>query len=204
MTLTSFYSKQCLQIVADYRAAGGAWPPKKAELSEWALANGRWKPSREDVRRMCGEALTEAMREATITDETGREVRYMLPATMTRNGEQGTFWDDLRTAPVAHVRTHVAQRRNAIVAECFQLYNVVRYSNEHRDSSEQIQISLDFLADVHELDQPVTKAPIRVSHSSGAANTESLKQSAPPRPSAPSLGSPNARRRLSSRPSSPA
>jgi hypothetical protein len=72
--MSSTYVKQCQAIVADYEKAGGAWPAKKSELVEWALSNKRWSPSREDIRRMCGEALVEAMRQEEFRDESGREV----------------------------------------------------------------------------------------------------------------------------------
>jgi hypothetical protein len=158
--MTSFYTKQILQIVSDYRSAGGAWPARKAEIVEWALLHERWQPSREDIRRMCGDALVEAMRQETFIDESGRTVRSKLPAKTTRgDGEQGTFWDDLRTAPVEFVRLSVAQRRNGIVAECYHLHNTVRYFNEHHGASEQIELSLEFMRDVNELNQPVGRAP---------------------------------------------
>lgn len=150
--MTSHYIKQCQEIVNDYREAGGAWPAKKSEIAEWALAHKRWYPSREDIKRMCGEALTEAMREEVFTDETGRVVRAKLPATTTRDGEQGTFWDDIRSAPADFVRVSVAQRRNAIVADCYHLNNTVIYFNQHHDRTEQIELSLEFARDVRELE----------------------------------------------------
>lgn len=150
--MTSHYIKQCQEIVNDYRLAGGAWPARKTEIAEWALAHNRWYPTREDIKRICGEALTEAMREEVFTDEAGRVVRAKLPATTTRNGEQGTFWDDLRSAPADFVRVSVAQRRNAIVADCYHLNNTVIYFNGHHDKAEQIELSLEFARDVHELE----------------------------------------------------
>ncbi len=143
------------QVVEDYRAAGGPWPFKKTEVAEWALSHERWKPSRADIRRMCAEALGEAMREASFTDETGRVVRRMLPAKTTRGGEQGTFWDDLRSAPISHVRVGIAQRRNGIAAECYHLDTMKTYSNEHRGPEDQIELNLDFTNDVREMRQPV-------------------------------------------------
>ena len=201
--MTTFYNKQCAQIVDDYRASGGPWPFKRSELVEWALTRNLWKPSREDIRRMCGEALTEAMREVTVADESGRSVRVMLPARTTRDGEQGTFWDDLRTAPIAHVRTHVTQRRNAIAAECFHLHKVVRYSNEHRDATEQIELSLEFASDVRELDQPIAPKEIKRTRLTSTSSNAHPQRSAPLRRAPLASVSPNANRRPSSRPSAP-
>lgn len=151
--MASHYKKELLKIVTDYRDAGGAWPARKTEVADWAIANRRWVPSAEDVRSMCGDALAEAMREQTFTDESGRTVRAMLPARTTRGGEQGTFWDDVRSAPIAHIREGVSDRRSSIAAEAYHLYKIVRYSNEHRGPEEQVQLVLDFAEDVKELDQ---------------------------------------------------
>lgn len=169
------------EIVEDYRASGGPWPFKKAEVAEWALLRGRWKPSGADVRRMCGDSLTDAMRDASFMDESGREVRRMLPARTTRGGEQGTFWDDLRTAPIAHVRIGVAQRRGSIVAECYRLKAIVTYSNEHRGPEDEIQLALDFTNDVLEMEQPTEKVTrVIQTSSSEPAQRPSRPPPAPP------------------------
>lgn len=186
------------QIVEDYRAAGGPWPFKKGEVAEWALAHDRWKPSHADIRRMCADSVADAMREASFTDEAGREVRRMLPAKTTRDGEQGTFWDDLRTAPIDHVRIGVAQTRNGIVAQCYHLNNMARYSNEHRGPEDQIELVLDFASDVREMDQPVKQKAAKLTLVTPTpSSTERPQRSAPSRPAGPGSAS----RRGTSRPS---
>ncbi len=200
--MASLYTKQCQQIVSDYRDAGGAWPAKKTEIVEWALQNKRWNPSREDIRRMCGDAIVEGMREEVFTDEKGRSIRAKLPAKTTRDGEQGTFWDDLRTAPLDFVQISVAQRRNGIVAECYHLNNMVRYFNEHHGEGEQIELSLEFTKDVRELDQPLDAKAAQVIPSAPSA-TERPKRFAPPQPVAPASVSPRVPSRLSYRPRTP-
>jgi len=170
--MASTYTRQLLQIVSDYRKAGGAWPAKKIEIAAWALAHGRWDIPREGKLRVCADELANAMREATVLDEGGRSVRVLHPATTSRDGEQGTFWDDLRTADMPFVRTVVTQKRNAIAADCHQLKNIVRYVNEHRD--EQLVLILDFTADVEELElarnaQP--RAPSSPTRSSSTSRT---------------------------------
>lgn len=198
--MASHYTKQCQQIVEDYRAAGGPWPAKKVEIAEWALAHNRWQPSRDDIRRMCADALVDAMREDVFTDEAGREVRSMLAAKTTRDGEQGTFWDDLRTAPVAFVRIGVAQRRNGIVADCYHLNKQVRYFNEHHDQNEQIDLSLEFTKDVLELDQPSRKTRTQPKlDTSQSPDNVPTSRSAPPRRAARKSVSPCGPSRRTSR-----
>ena len=187
------------EIVEDYRAAGGPWPFKKAEVAEWALIHGRWQASGADVRRMCADSLADAMREASFTDESGREVRRMLPARTTRGGEQGTFWDDLRTAPIAHVRIGVAQRRGSIVAECYRLKTIVGYSNDHRGPDDQIELVLDFTNDVLEMEQP-TENVRRVIETS---SSEPAQRPSPPPPAPPESTSRHAPSRPSYRRETP-
>ena len=131
------------------------------------------------------------MSEEVFTDEKGRSVRAKIAAKTERDGTRGTFWHNLQTAPIAFVRVHVTQRRNAISAECFHLSNVVIYSNEHHD--EQIELDLDFARDVRELSQsvgpkPVTlgpsaseQSPLSVPLQPGLADSE--EQPEPSRPS---------------------
>lgn len=188
------------QIVEDYRAAGGPWPFKKGEVADWALAHERWKPSPADIRRMASDSVADAMRESSFTDESGREVRRMLPAKTTRGGEQGTFWDDLRTAPIDHVRYGVAQRRNGIVAECYHLNNMTRYSNEHRGPEDQIELILDFTSDVREMEPPAKEnadQATKLTLITTPSSNERPQRSGTPRPA----GRGSASRRATSRPS---
>lgn len=186
--MSSFNEAQWMQIVEDYRTAGGPWPFKKGEVAEWVLTHSRWKPSPADIRKMCADSLADAMRGASFTDEAGREVRRMLPAKTTRGGEQGTFWDDLRTAPIDHVRIGFAQRRNGITAECYHLNNMVRYSNEHRGPDDQIELVLDFTNDVREMDQPLGRGeqPTKLTLiTSTPSSTEPQQQPEQPRRARP-------------------
>ena len=175
--MTSHVVKQNQLIVADYIKAGGPWPAKKTELAEWALRQKRWFPTPEAIRRICADDLAEAMREEVFVDETGRTVRAKFPATTVRDGEQGTFWADLRTAPTEHVQVGVAQRRNSIVADCCALSNVVRFHNAHHET--QIQLQLDFTKDVRERDEP--KAAVRAT-ATLPSETELLPKPNEPRP----------------------
>jgi len=153
--MSSHYLRLGQQIVREYRLAGGAWPAKKAEMAEWAILHGKWDITPEDKLRVCGDFLAEAMREEYITDAAGYRVRLKHPAKTRRDGEQGTFWDDIRTAKPEFMAISVAQRRNGIVAECRQLHNDVRYFNSLHPEAPPIQLVLDFTKDVRELDQKV-------------------------------------------------
>ena len=151
--MASSYKKKNQQTVREYRLAGGAWPARRIDIAEWAMANSKWEMSRESKLRACAQDMADAMAEEYITDETGRRVRLKHVARMRINGEQGAFWDDIRTMPLNHMQLSVAFHRKGIVAQCRQLSNDVRYFNRKHPEYEQIQLVLDFTRDVQELDQ---------------------------------------------------
>jgi hypothetical protein len=151
--MAKFYVKQNQQIVREYRTAGGPWPARKIDIAEWALANDKWEMSREDKLRACANAMADAMSQEYMTDDTGRRVRLKHVARMKVDGEQGSWWGDIRTMPLDHMQVAVAFRRRGIVAECRQMSNDVRYFNTLHSDWEPIQLVLDFTRDVQELDQ---------------------------------------------------
>src|SRR5258708_3346490 len=149
----SSYVKQCQMIVKEYQLAGGKWPARKVDIAEWALTNRKWDIPRESKLRICAEDLAVAMSQEYITDETGRRVRLKHVARMRVDGQQGSFWGDIRTMEPDHMRLSVAYRRKGIVAECRQLSNDVRFYNRQHPENEPIQLVLDLTRDVQELDQ---------------------------------------------------
>lgn len=149
--MASAYARANQNTVREYRLAGGAWPAKASDIAEWAIANNKWKISSASVLRACAADMSAAMAEEYITDDEGNRVRLKHVARMRVNGEQGSFWGDIRTMSEEHMQLSVSFRRRGIVAECKQLSNDVRYCNKERGFS--IQLVLDFTEDVRELDQ---------------------------------------------------
>ena len=151
--MSSHYTKQGQQIVREYRVAGGAWPAKSSEIAEWAVGHEMWDIGREDKLRVCANFIAESMRQERLEDTDGHRVRAKVPAKTRRSdGEQGTFWDDIRTATPEFMRISVAQRRNSIVYDCRQLSNDVRFFNQIHPEIEPIQLVLDFTRDVEEME----------------------------------------------------
>lgn len=95
--------KQNQKTVREYRASGQHWPATAKEIADWAMENGRWEIPRSAIRKKCAEEMAEAMREEYFTDRMGRRVRLLHPATVKRQGELFTEWDDIRTAPRSHM-----------------------------------------------------------------------------------------------------
>jgi hypothetical protein len=146
------YSKQMQQIVMDYRSAGEHWPPTKREIAAWAIKKGRWEMPPSAVLDRCANDIGDVMGEIYFTDKKGRRVRLLHPATVKRQGELFTEWDDIRTAPRQHMQIAFQQKRKAIVGECRQLKTDMDSYNDAHSNVESIQISFDFNMDLAELE----------------------------------------------------
>ena len=92
------------------------------------------------------------MREEYITDAQGRTVRAKHAARMEREGEQGVFWDDIRSAPRTHMEVSLKQRRQQIVGDCHQLKTDADSYNENANPGPPIQLIFDFTDDLAELE----------------------------------------------------
>jgi len=149
----SHYGQKMRQLVREYRLEGGSWPASAAQMAEWALARGAWRLPPAAALRICAKDLARAMREETITDPDGRKIRSKHPATVRRQGDQVTLWDDVRTAPRQHMAVSFAQRRARIVYDCVQLKTDVDGFNSMRTDVDPIQLSLDFSRDVIEAER---------------------------------------------------
>lgn len=148
----SDYKKQLQRIVKDYRQSGQEWPASSADIARWALKNKKYDLRTPTIEKIVRRELAQAMREEYITDAKGRRVRAKHPAKVKRNGEQITIWDDIRTAPRAHMEMAFANRRNHIVAECRQVKTDVDSYNDANPLQRPIQMVLDFTRDVEELE----------------------------------------------------
>lgn len=144
--------KQNQKTVRDYRASGQHWPATAKEIADWAIENGRWEIPWSAVRKKCAEEIAAAMREEYFTDKMGRRLRLLHPATVKRQGELFTEWDDIRTAPRSHMQLSFQQKRRAIVGECRQLKTDLDSYNDAHSDEEPMQISFNFYMDLAELE----------------------------------------------------
>jgi hypothetical protein len=92
------------------------------------------------------------MREEYATDSKGRRVRLLHPAAVRADGEQMVLWDDIRTAPRAHMQVSFQQRRQGIVGDCRQFKTDVDSFNDAHPEGQPIQIVFDFTMDLAELE----------------------------------------------------
>ncbi len=146
------YVKQMQQIVQEYRSAERPWPASAKTIAAWAIETDRWDMPAAAVLNKCAEDIAEAMREEYYWDKKGRRVRLLHPATIRRQGELFTEWDDIRTASRQHMQLSFQQRRRAIVGDCRQLKTDVDSYNDAHAEAPAIQISFDFNMDIAELE----------------------------------------------------
>jgi hypothetical protein len=145
--------KQMQRIVDDYRLSGQPWPTSAKAIADWAILNKQWELPAAAIRRRCAEDIAAAMREEYTTDAKGRRVRLLHPAsTKSSTGEQLVLWDDIRSAPRAHMEISFQQRRQQIVGDCRQFKTDVDSYNDNHSDAEPIQIVFDFTMDMAELD----------------------------------------------------
>jgi hypothetical protein len=144
------YSRQDQKIVEEYRAAGERWPATKREIGAWAIKTGGWQMPASAILDRCANDIGGAMAEMYITDTKGRRVRLLHPATVKRQGQLFTEWDDIRTMPRAHLLLSSQQKRKSIVGECRQMKTDVDSFNDAHSGEKPIQISFDFTMDLAE------------------------------------------------------
>lgn len=146
------YVEMMQRLVEEYRKSGQPWPATARDMAAWAVRSKRWEPSPEAAIEQCADDFSRAMREEFITDRQGRRVRAKHAARREVNGEQQTFWADLRTAPREHMEIAFAQRRQQIVSDCAQLKRDVDCFNENYNTEEPVQMVFDFSMDLMELE----------------------------------------------------
>lgn len=136
------------RIVSEYRVAGGEWPAESRNIADWAIQTGRWRPHPQAAVKQCAREISRAMREEYYLDGRGRRVRVKHAVMQ----DQGTIWDDIRTAPREHMVVAFQQRRERIVDDCRQLkVDADSYSDTHPDEN-RIQLVFDFSEDLAELE----------------------------------------------------
>jgi len=144
------YAKRMQGLVAAYRAAGWPWPASTEQMASWAVRENKWLPPTAVLIKQCARDFADAMRQENLTDAQRRIVRAKYPATVDRNGERITLWDDVRTASRPFMVTHFAQRRQSVVADCRKMRFDLDSYNENRNPGAPIQMSFNFERDLEE------------------------------------------------------
>jgi len=141
-----------IEIVERYIAAGHEWPTTSKRIAEWAIQNKEWTAPHASLVNLCADQLARTMSEQYITDSQGRRVRAKHVVRTQDGSKQLYLWDDIRTANHEHMEIAFQQRRQQIVADCFQLKTDVDSYNENRKPESPIQMVFDFTYDLIELE----------------------------------------------------
>ena len=151
----STFNEQMQTYYHQYREEMGTGPTSLRLVADWMIDNGYWKPHVDALGKQCAELLANALRDEFYTDPQGRRVRinHAVRIPIKEKGEQGRFWDDIRTATRDHMEMSLQQRRQAIVFDCHQLMIDAASFNENSVVGDRpIQLSFNFVADLAELD----------------------------------------------------
>jgi hypothetical protein len=118
------------------------------DVARWAIENGEWEPSHEDVVGLLTKELSRAARLEHHRDPQGRSVRTYHAA---READL-TLWDAMQTADRPHMEISFKQRRQGMVGRAKQ-YKTDLYSyNENFNPGPALPCILDFTDDVAELE----------------------------------------------------
>jgi hypothetical protein len=145
------YVVQLQRIWRDYEAAGMPTPATAKEVAGWAVSKGLLQPREHDPIADLAEDLARAWREEYRIDDKGRRYRAKHAVKITTSGVQYAFWADMDSAPHSHIQKALGQRRQQIVADCYQLKVDADCYNDANTERPPIQIVLDFTQDVAEL-----------------------------------------------------
>ena len=127
-------------------------PTSLHDVADWALAQGLYRPSPKDVRKMCREALAESLRQEKRWDGK-RWYRAKQTYRSSIGGVQLSLWADIdKNASFGFMQKSVSQQRKAIVDDAYSLKMVVDHFNENHEPKEQLSLVLDFKEDVAELE----------------------------------------------------
>ncbi len=166
------------QFFAEYEAEGHPMPAELADVADWAMETGRWKPPLELARRKLVEDIARALREEYFTDDEGNRVRAKHPASVRKGGAQFHLWQDARTATHAHMTAAFAGRRNGVVGDLKQLKTDVDWYNRFHAERPRVQLVLDFSDDIAELEAAEAKARKMRRRTPPAPSTEGGTQAA--------------------------
>lgn len=141
--------EQGADILDRYLNEVNSEPVSLDEVADWALTNGLYSPEPRDVKKMCRDAIADGARAQKRFDGK-RWYRAKHAVTQNIGGVQIPLWADIDVnASPSFMAKSIAQRRQGVVNNCFQMKMDVDHFNDITPS-EKIQLILDFTEDVAE------------------------------------------------------
>lgn len=145
------FNEELLGIVERYQQEHPGPFTAKA-VAAFGLSTGLYKPHQGRLLSMVAEEISRACREQYIKDPQNRSVRAKHVARLVVEGEQVRLWEAIDKAEPWFMQAALQQRRQQIVGDCRQLKIDTDSYNENWNDAEAIQMSLNFEADVEELE----------------------------------------------------
>lgn len=136
-----------IRITRDFEEEHGRIPFNLHEVYAWAVSKGLWQAPNDLAEKKFITEMADALREEFVTTTDGEKVRYYYAVT---HGRQGTLWGNLHTAPRDHIATSLKQRRRQSLGDCRQMKRDMDFVNKERFTSDPIQLSFNFDADLAE------------------------------------------------------
>ncbi|MHC8494525.1 hypothetical protein ACTU44_17675 [Thalassospira sp. SM2505] len=146
------YKEQLRKIWRQYEVENGEEPHTVRECFDWAVERGLWAPRPQDIAKIFGREMSEALRQEIRVDEQGRHYRAKHCVRENRGGVQLALWNDIDRAPRSFMEKSFQQRRQGIVRDSYQLKMDVDHFNDSRSKGNPIQLILNFEDDVAEIE----------------------------------------------------
>jgi hypothetical protein len=147
--------EQYLRIWDEYRKAHGNDPGSTLAMIEWAKENGLYAVDQTAALRKGAAELAEVLRDITIADGDGDDVRVNIPFL---DETEGWLWDDMRTIRHDRMEIGAAHGRNRIVGEVKSMAKQLRFYQSYHPSRPQIQVSFNFENDLLDAGIPLPTA----------------------------------------------
>lgn len=141
--------EQGADILDRYLSEVNGNPVSLDEVADWALREGLYRPEPQDVKKMCRDAIADGARAQKRFDGK-RWYRAKHAVIQNIGGVQIPLWADIdKNASPSFMSKSIAQRRQGVVNNCFQMKMDVDHFNEANPAG-QIPLILDFTDDVAE------------------------------------------------------
>lgn len=167
--------QQLLRIWDEYRKTHPGDPGSTLAMIEWAKENSLYAVDQRAALRRGAAELAEVLRDLTVADADGEEVRVNMPFL---DENQRWLWDDLRTIRHDRMELGVAHSRNRVVGEVKSMARQIKFYRAVHPDRPAIQTSFNFERD------------LRDAGLSLASSTAPERQVEPPRPVAADSVSP--------------
>jgi hypothetical protein len=146
------YKEQLQSIWRQFEKEHGFEPSTIRDCFEWAYQNKLWSPRPQDIAKIFGREMAEALRQEMRTDASGRRYRAKHCIRVNYGGVQMPLWGDIDKHSRTFLQQSFGERREGSVKDLYQLKQDVDHFNEFRSNGNHIQLILDFTDDVAELE----------------------------------------------------